>query len=168
MQIRTCVTFVLAFALCLIACSKRDSRELISEGYVELNGGDPERALRTFDSALSSLSEAQRAFRIDAVLGKCAALAQLDEVRAAKEFVSLADREDLSLANYSTLVIALKDEGHYREALNLLEHGAARFPDEPRFKALVQKIGEIADAGDDEALAMLEQLKRLGYVGNED
>ncbi len=177
MQIRIRTALLLTLLLPLAACfegiaRQRDAHEWISAGHSRVNGGDPEGGLDCFDAALRQMDSDDRALRLYAEVSRCEALAYIDAEHSEEEFLRLTELQNLSVANYSRVIRALKDEAHYPQALTLLGLGQAKFPDETRFSALAEEVSAMADAaaaaGDPEAAAMMEQLKSLGYVGNDD
>jgi hypothetical protein len=164
----------LLVGLLLTACAPVGAREHVDLGNVRLNEGKAAEALEHFESALVGVGAQDPELRLDAAMGKCEALASVDAQRCTKEFVRLADRATLGPASYNRMTVALYGEAEYEEALTVLEHGKARFPEQAILSSLIQKVGralEASQAQNSENEALNEEVKKrlesLGYVGND-
>lgn len=164
MQIQHAALF-LALFLPLTACGGgQDSRSLISAGNTELNSGDYAGAVSSFDAALAGLTAADEALKKDATLGKCEALAYVDSGKSKTEFMALADQGGLDYSAYNRVAVALTSASQFSDAVALLTHGMEKFPAEPKFEKLRDKIGKAAESAGDSAA--MKALEGLGYVGN--
>ena len=98
------------------------------------------------------------------MLGKCEALAYIDGSKSQTEFLALAEQSSLSYSNYNRVAVALLHAEQFSDAVAILTHGMEKFPDEPKFVGLRDKIGKAAEGSDDPAA--MKALEGLGYVGN--
>ena len=149
------------FALAL-ACGGPSAASLQQEAEAALAAKDYPTALAKVDAALAladvSADKAQswrfESLRLDAF----ASGGQGAEVKAALERLSAAYDAQLTAALYRSLADKLRAAGDGTGAVDVLDAGAKKFPNDPSFAAAIDDLKKSADP------AEIERLKALGYL----
>ncbi len=154
----------LGLALPLAACGGGGSpADLTDDGYAALNSGDPSTARSKFEDALEGLAETDAGY-MRAKMGHIEALVRTDPGAAQEEFLALASSTELKALEYRKIGSQLMNEKAFTEATAVLDAGYKKFPDDDKFKAVIDQLAEAAAAaGDAEAMSGLEG---LGYIGD--
>jgi hypothetical protein len=136
-----------------------DPASLTDDGYAALGSSDYEGALGSFQSALAGLDPAEPGF-MRAKMGEIDALTHLDPDGARDAILGIGDRA--GEAEYSKVASDLTAEGHYIQAIDVLDGGVKRHGESPKLKALLEKVrAEAEKSGSSDAL---DKLKGLGYL----
>jgi hypothetical protein len=90
-------------------------------------------------------------------------MAHSDGAGASSAFLSLAEGNDsIGVKDFSMLVSELMDAGNLLDAIELLDKGLTRYPDNERLSTLKEHVvAESQKPGND---AAMDKLKGLGYL----
>jgi hypothetical protein len=136
-----------------------DPASLTNDGYASLGSGDHQGALESFEKALAGL-DANAPEYMRAKMGEIEALTHLDADRAKDALLGLGDRAGES--EYSKVASNLTVEGHFMQAIDVLDAGVKKYGESPKLKALLDKVkAEAEKSGSSDAL---DKLKGLGYL----
>jgi tetratricopeptide (TPR) repeat protein len=146
----------------LASCGGTDPAATKDAAYSALGAGDYASAQALFDEALAAMSPGDPAF-VQVSFGSCRALAHSDGPAARTAFLALADTNDsIGVKDYSMLVSELMDAGNLLDAIELLDKGLTRYPDNERLSKLKEHVvAESQKPGND---AAMDKLKGLGYL----
>jgi tetratricopeptide (TPR) repeat protein len=149
-------------ALLLASCGVPDPAATNDAAYSALGAGDYFSAQILFEEALAAMAPTDP-LHLQASVGRCRALAHRDGAAARTAFVTLAQANDaISDKDYSMLVSELTDAGNLIEAIELLDQGLSRYPENQRLSAIkVRVVAESQKPGND---AAMDKLKGLGYL----
>jgi hypothetical protein len=161
------ISTVLSSALlCVLAAScggTADPAKLTDEGYAALGKSDWKGAQADFDAALQQMQSTDAGY-LRAKMGSIEALVYTQPEQAKNEFLALAKgmSSQVKASDYINVAGKLAGNSKFPEAIAVLEAGMAAHPEEPKVRAVGEKIKELATkAGDSEAI---EKLKSLGYM----
>jgi tetratricopeptide (TPR) repeat protein len=147
------------------ACSHAsDPKALTDEGYTAMNEGRYETAMSSFDRALTKL-DASHPLYLKARLGACQAGAFVNAKNAYEDFLALAETKEVQDGDFILMTSMLADADEIGLATDLAEVGKKRFPESPKWAALIQTLGKQAEAKGD--LKAVDRLKGLGYAGGD-
>ena len=153
----------LGLTLSLAACGGGgDPTSLTDDGYAALNTGDSSTAVSKFADALEGLTETDPDY-MRAKMGHIQARIADDAAGAKDEFMALAAKADLSANDYKTLGSKLHNGAAYSEAAVVLDAGVKKFPDDTKFKQMIDEVTAAATAAGD--AGALDALGGLGYIG---
>lgn len=171
---RTRLLFAALSALSLASCGGGSTpADLINEGHRALSSGDASEALAKYDGALAELQPSDPRY-VEAKIGALRAQAYGDPKDAEKRpkadaavvgFLALAKADPVPASEYRMFVTDLANAGAYQAAIDVLEAGNSKYPDDPKWKALQAKLVKAADAAGDSGA--MDRMKGLGYVGND-
>ncbi|HJO27487.1 MAG: hypothetical protein CMK00_04895 [Planctomycetes bacterium] len=149
-------------ALLLASCAGSDPAATKDAAYSALGAGDYASAQTLFDEALAGMAPSDPSF-VQASFGRCRAMAHSDGAGASSAFLSLAEGNDsIGVKDFSMLVSELMDAGNLLDAIELLDKGLTRYPDNERLSTLKEHVvAESQKPGND---AAMDKLKGLGYL----
>lgn len=150
--------------LFLAACSGSDPKALTSEGYAALGKGDYRGALSKFDDAIAGLKPSDKDY-LRAALGRCEALARVDDKAAKAAFLELAKQapDQVVERDYSRLCNQLIQGGFTVTAVEVMDAGNQRFKGSKEMKETLDAV--MAAAKRDKTPDALRKLESLGYAG---
>jgi len=136
-------------------------------GYSALNKGDAKGAQAEFDQALAALKSTDAGY-LRAKMGSIEALIETNTeastAKAKDEFIALAAgmSSQVKSSDYINVSSKLANKQRFGDAIKVLEAGLKAHAEDPKVKAVGEKIKELASkAGDNEAL---KALSGLGYL----
>lgn len=165
-SIRSLRPFAAALVLSLVAASCGGSAtpaESTDSGYAALGKSDWKGAQAEFDKALAELKSDDAGY-LRAKMGSIEALIHTNATKAKDDFLALASgmSSKIKSSDYINVSSKLANEQKFAEAVKVLEAGLAAHAEDPKVKAVGEKIKELASkAGDSEAL---KSLSGLGYL----
>ena len=150
--------------LTLVACgggAPTDPAGLTDSGYGKYDAQDYEGAQADFQAALDAGAEG--ASLKDATLGLVRAMAHTNTKQAADIFTAFAaaNADAVAAKDYSTIGGELMSAGGTLDAITVVDAGIKRFADDAGLEQVMEKIKELAAAGDAEAASALSG---LGYL----
>jgi hypothetical protein len=153
---------LLVITLALSACAEtaRESLDQSRQALAESRYAD---AIADADAGLADVTDEVTAWGLELV--KLEALArdgQGDETLAQIEALASARPQNMPAAQYSATADQLKSAGQGVAAIQLLDLGLKRFPEDATLTALIEEAKAAPDADSDE----LEMLRSLGYIGD--
>ena len=149
----------LAMAVCWVACGKVGAEHLV-DARSELADGSYDDAIASAQRGLAAGGEATIVWGLELVLLE--AHARAGHGAQAKELLArlAVDHPDrIPATEYTSTAHLLKTAGEGPTAIEVLDLGAKRYPDNP---VIAKMIGDSASAGSDPA--ELEMLRSLGYI----
>jgi len=161
MSMRTTLGLAALLMTLPLACGggAGDPKALNDEGMAALNSGDHEGALTRFESALAALEPGDPQY-LRAKMGAIGALTHLDPDKARETLLGLGDQAGAN--EYSKVASDLTTEGHFMQAIDVLDAGVKRYGESPKLKQMLDLVkAEAEKSGSSEAL---EKLKGLGYL----
>jgi hypothetical protein len=151
---------LLVMVLALGACSE-DPREALLEAQQALAEARYADAITATDAGLAGSADEVTAWGLELV--RLEALARDgDGDEALAQLAKLADErpEQIPAAQYSATADQLKSAGQGAAAIQVLDQGLKRFPEDATLAGLIEAAKTAPAAGSDE----LEMLRSLGYV----
>jgi hypothetical protein len=151
---------LLVITLALTACAET-ARESLDESRQALAESRYTDAISAADAGLAGETDEITAWGLELV--KLEALArngQGDETLAQIEALASARPQNMPATQYSATADQLKAAGQGTAAIQVLDLGLKRFPEDATLIALIEEAKEAPAAGSDE----LEMLRSLGYV----
>ena len=152
--------FLLVFALALLACAE-SARESLSEAQGALAESRYADAVAAADAGLVGGADEVTAWGLELVrLEALARDGRGDDTVVQIQKLSEARPEQVPPNQYSATADQLHSAEQGAAAIQVLDLGLKRFPDDAALLALIEKAKEAPAAGSDE----LEMLRSLGYV----
>jgi len=154
-------TTLLSLTLVLSACS--GGADPKDAGLEALQLGKHQDAADQLASALDARTPADADY-VEVCVAKCQALAHIDADKAKGDFLQLAESqgEKVVAKDFSMIVSDLYSAKQLLPAIDVLDAGLKRFPDDTKLAQLKEKVvAESQKSGDP---AALEKLKGLGYL----
>ena len=156
-QIKSVIGLALMLAIC--ACGK-SSQDHLADARKDLAGSAYADAIASADAGLEGAPDAVTSWGLELVkLEALARSGQGEATRAQLEKLAAENPDRVSAADYSGTAQLLRAAGQKSEAIQVLDMGSKRFPDDP---VISQMIAESVEKGVDPA--ELEMLKSLGYI----
>ncbi len=155
------LAFALASALALTAMGcEKSSQDLLTEARASLSGSDYAAAIQSADAGLAGSPDEVTAWGLELV--KLEALSRSgDGAGTVTQLSKLADAnaDRISAADYSGTAQLLQVAGNKAEAIQVLDLGVKRFPDD---KTINKMLDDSKASSVDPA--ELEMLRSLGYI----
>lgn len=152
---------VLAFGL-LAACGGASVADRRQEAQAALDAGDYAKAVEVADATLkdpATAREATEAWRLEQLrLDALARSGRGAEVLATLQRLAGSHAAQVNAAVYHASADKLRAAGDGKGAVDVLDAGFKRFPDDTSFKAAIDEMSNSADP------AEIERLKALGYL----
>lgn len=149
---------LLSLCLPLAACGSGNPRVNARDA---LNSGDYSTAISEFDEALAGLTVGSPDY-VGLSVDRCRALAYADAEQAKDDFVALASSADVELRDFTAVVSELVAAAAWLPAIDLVDAGMKRFPEEPGMLEIkVRVIEKSKESGNEDAL---KKLKGIGYI----
>ena len=147
-----------ALLLLLSACGSSDAK---AKGLSALQSGDYDAAATSLETAVASLDPSDPGY-MEVAMGHCKALAHVDAQKAKAAFEELASAQELRVADYSEIVTHLLSAKQFVPAIEIMDNGLKKFPDDTKMAAIRDKVVEQSkQAADPDAMSALEG---LGYL----
>jgi predicted Zn-dependent protease len=152
---------VIGLALMLVVCAcGESSQDHLSGARKSLAGSDYADAIASADAGLAGSPDAVTTWGLELVkLEALARSGQGEATRAQLEELAAENPDRVSAADYSGTAQLLRAAGQKSEAIQVLDMGNKRFPDD---SVISKMIAESVEKGVDPA--ELEMLKSLGYI----
>jgi predicted Zn-dependent protease len=149
----------LALVLALCGCEK-GGREHLDDARQELNAGEFAQAIASANQGLATAPNDVTTWGLELVILEAQARAG-NGAEARGQLVKLAEAhpERVSATDYSSTAQLLQAADQKPEAIELLDLGAKRFPDDPVITRMIEE--SVAGGSDPEEL---EMLRSLGYI----
>ncbi len=150
--------FVICLALAACSASPRESLDEARQALAESRYAD---AVAAADAGLGGTADDVTVWGLELV--KLEALARAgrgDETLAQLQLLAAARPEQIPASQYTATAGQLRAAEQAVAAIQVLDLGLQRFPDEPTLVALIEEAKAAPAPGSDE----LEMLKSLGYV----
>jgi len=153
--------------LLLIGCGASDPAGLADQAQTSLNAGDYAATVKAADAGLAALDGTDPALgwrlerlRLDALAASGDGAATL----AALKRLAEAYPKQVTADTYAKAGGALNDAGAHTEAIDVVEAGKARFPQQTAaYDKLIAAITKAVEEGGDSAA--MNKLRQLGYLG---
>lgn len=153
--------FPLALAL-LVACGGASVADRRQEAQAALDAGDYAKALELADATLkdpAAAKDATEAWRLEQLrLDALARSGKGAEVVATLQRLSGTHAAQVNAPLYRSLADKLRAAGDGKGAVDVLDAGFKKYPEDASFKAAIEEMSGSADP------AEIERLKALGYL----
>lgn len=152
---------VLLLSFSLVACGK-SAQDHLADARASLASSDYSAANEAADAGLAANPDDVTAWGLELV--KLEALSRSgDGAATVAQLTRLAEANAarITAGDYSGTAQLLRSEGQKAEAIQVLDLGFKRFPDDPTIKKM---LDESVEAGADVDPAELEMLRSLGYI----
>jgi hypothetical protein len=144
----------------IAACGSADPKEA---GFEALQRAEYADAVYHLEVAMEAAEPGTEEY-LEVAVARCEALAYTDPATCKAEFMALvaSAAEQISTQDFSMVVTRLMETSEYVAAIDILEAGVNKFPDDPKMGKLKDKVVEKSQKAADPAA--LEALKGLGYI----
>lgn len=164
---RTTLSFPILLAAALSACGDTPApSEAKNAGYDAFQDGDYSAAVSHFDTALEGKDAGAEDY-VEVHVERCRALAHVDGPQAEKAFKELLedvpDPSRVTPRDFSLVASELITAKQGVSAVQVVDAGMKRFPDDEKMKQLLEKVKEAAQKDP----AMSSALQGLGYLGGD-
>jgi hypothetical protein len=149
---------LLALVFLAGSCGSADPK---TEGLSALQASDYGKAAVHLETALASLDPGSPDY-MEVARGRCKALAHTDSQKAKAEFEKLASARELRVADYSEIVGHLLSAKQFMPAVEIMDGGLKKFPDDPKMILIKEKV--IAQSKQAADPAAMQALAGLGYL----
>lgn len=158
MRTRTALPTLLT--LLVAACGSADPKDA---GLEALQRGQYTDAVYHLEVALEGAQPGTEEY-VEIAVARCEALAHTDAAACKTEFMELVTSasDQISTQDFSMVVTRLMETQEYLAAIDILEAGVNKFPDDPKMGKIKEKVVEESKKAADPAA--LEALKGLGYI----